>query len=132
MKKLREMLEGENALIGLAILPSAVWLVQLALLRLVHSRRAKGEDVMGNRVFSGLLSMWQLTNEQHERFLRLIKLEIALENELKFVDGRIASFGRRTVPVTDGYTLGRLAELKAASAVLHSHLAEARGEVETV
>jgi hypothetical protein len=40
VKKLREMLEGENALIVLAILPSAVWLVQLALLRLfIHGAR---------------------------------------------------------------------------------------------
>ena len=33
MNKVRRFLDGENALIVLAILPSVVWLAQLALLR---------------------------------------------------------------------------------------------------
>ena len=43
MKKLRELLEGENALIVLAILPSAVWLAQLALLKLFIRGARKGK-----------------------------------------------------------------------------------------
>lgn len=74
--------------------------------------------------------MWQLTDEQHERFLRLIKLEVQLENNLKYLNGRLAGFrAERRVPL-DSYTLGRVSEMDTAAHVLTALLAEVRGEKE--